>query len=320
MTLSNAASSSNEIVTTRRLAASPEMVWGAWTDPERLTRWWGPRGFTTTTHELDMRPGGVWRFTMHGPDGRDYANRIEYVEVDAPRRLVYRHAGEGADEKVRFDTTIVFQPVPGGTDMTFRMVFATADERDAIEKEYGAAEGLRATVERLGEHMIAWRSGPRGDFQVLKCGEREIRLARSFAAPKSLVYQAITRPEHVRRWWGGCQGMEMTVCEMDFRVGGTWRFVLRTSAGDEHPFRGEYREIVPEARISQTFVYDVPFIRDHPSLETMTLEERDGRTWMTVVVEHASRESRDGHFDSGMEAGARASYEALAAIVEGAAR
>ena len=78
-----------EIVITRLIAAPPELVFDAWTDPKQIGRWWGPNGFTTTTHSMDVRPGGVWRFVMHGPDGRDYQNKIVYREVKRPERLVY---------------------------------------------------------------------------------------------------------------------------------------------------------------------------------------------------------------------------------------
>jgi uncharacterized protein YndB with AHSA1/START domain len=81
------ATTDREIVTTRVFDAPREMVFDAWTDPKHIGQWWGPIGFTTTTHEMDVRPGGVWRFTMHGPDGRDYKNRIVYTEIVRPERL-----------------------------------------------------------------------------------------------------------------------------------------------------------------------------------------------------------------------------------------
>jgi uncharacterized protein YndB with AHSA1/START domain len=115
-----------EMVITRLIAAPQELVFEAWTDPAHLAAWWGPDGFTTTTSAFDMRPGGVWRFVMHGPDGRDYENRITFEEVVRPERLVYRHSGGEDVEPVRFITTVTFVPEDGKIRVTLRAVFPTA--------------------------------------------------------------------------------------------------------------------------------------------------------------------------------------------------
>lgn len=144
--------------------------------------------------------------------------------------------------------------------------------------------------------------------------DTEIRVTRLFRHPRGLVWAATTRPEHVASWWGP-RGYTLTRCEMDFRVGGTWRFVLRRPDGAEDPFCGEYQEIVPTERLVQTFVYDVPVIRDHPATETATYEERDGGTLLTVTIAHASKEARDGHLQSGMEPGMSESHDRLAELL-----
>src|SRR5258706_10882308 len=78
--------------------APRELVWKVWTEPEHIGKWWGPNGFTTTTHKMEVKAGGVWRFVMHGPDGRDYQNKITFIEVVKPERLVYKHGGAGGEE------------------------------------------------------------------------------------------------------------------------------------------------------------------------------------------------------------------------------
>lgn len=93
------------IVGTRVLAAPRALVFSAWTDPKHLAQWWGPNGFRTTTHAFDFRPGGVWRFVMHGPDGRDHQNRIIFDEIVRPERIVYRHSGDEDVEPVQFTQT-----------------------------------------------------------------------------------------------------------------------------------------------------------------------------------------------------------------------
>jgi uncharacterized protein YndB with AHSA1/START domain len=141
------------IVGTRVFDAPRELVWTVWTDPKHLAQWWGPTGFSTTTSAFDMRPGGVWRFVMHGPDGRDYQNRITFDEIVKPERLVYHHAGDDDVEPVQFTTTVTFEDLGGKTRLTMRGVFPSAAARDRVIKEYGADKGLVQTLERLGEYL-----------------------------------------------------------------------------------------------------------------------------------------------------------------------
>lgn len=140
-----------QIVVSREFDAPADMVFDAWSRPEVITHWWGPRGFSTTTHHMDFRTGGSWRFTMHGPDGADYPNHIEYDEVHRPLRIAYRHAGEGEHDAVRFHSTVTFVGRGGKTHLTLRMVFATAAARDEVATKYGAVEGARDTLARLAE-------------------------------------------------------------------------------------------------------------------------------------------------------------------------
>ena len=141
------------LVTTRVFDAPRELVFAAWSDPKHLAQWWGPNGFTTTTHTFDMRPGGVWRFVMHGPDGRDYQNRITYDEIVKPERLVYHHGGADDVEPVQFHVTVTFEDIGGKTKLTMRAVFPSATERDRVVKDYGAAEGAKQTLARLAEYL-----------------------------------------------------------------------------------------------------------------------------------------------------------------------
>jgi uncharacterized protein YndB with AHSA1/START domain len=139
------------IVTTRLIDAPRELVFDAFSNPDHLARWWGPNGFTTTTHSFDMRPGGEWRFTMHGPDGRDYENRIAYDEIVRPERIAYRHGGDkGA---VQFTSTITFEDLGGKTRITMWAVFPTKENRDWVAKTYGAVEGAKQTLGRLDAYL-----------------------------------------------------------------------------------------------------------------------------------------------------------------------
>jgi len=141
------------IIGTRVFDAPRELVWTVWTDPKHLAQWWGPDGFSTTTSAFDMRPGGIWRFVMHGPDGRDYQNRITFDEIVKPERLVYHHGGGDDVEPVRFTTTVTFEDLGGRTRVTLHGVFPSAAERDRVIREYGADKGMVQTLSRLGDYL-----------------------------------------------------------------------------------------------------------------------------------------------------------------------
>jgi uncharacterized protein YndB with AHSA1/START domain len=138
--------------------------------------------------------------------------------------------------------------------------------------------------------------------------DEQILITREFDAPKHLVYKAWTTPELVRRWWHANRG-EVTVVEIDLRVGGTWRSVMVTPEGMEVGFHGEYREIVPNERLVSTEVFEG--FPDGEALNTLTLAEADGRTTLTILVEHANKEHRDMHINSGMEAGMQDALDLL---------
>ena len=143
------------IIGVREFDAPRDLVFSAFSDPKHLAQWWGPNGFSTATLSFDMRPGGVWRFVMHGPDGRDYQNRIIYEEIVPPERLVYRHGGGDDVEPVQFRQTIIFEDLGGRTRITWRGDFPSAAERDRVIKEYGAAKGLAETLARLSGYVAA---------------------------------------------------------------------------------------------------------------------------------------------------------------------
>jgi uncharacterized protein YndB with AHSA1/START domain len=155
MAQTNVTTSEREIVITRLFDAPPELVFSAWSDPEGISHWWGPNGFRTTTHEMEFRPGGVWRFTMHGPDGVDYPNRIVYTEIVPPERIAYAHRGEGDLDDIAFEALVTFEPEGDGTRLTMRSRFATPAERNRVIEEFGAVEGGNQTLARLAEHLAA---------------------------------------------------------------------------------------------------------------------------------------------------------------------
>jgi len=150
-----------------------------------------------------------------------------------------------------------------------------------------------------------------GTAKVTLPGDKQILITREFDAPKELVYKAWTTPELVRQWWCGERG-EMTVCEIDLRVGGKWRYAMIANEGFEVAFHGEYRELVPNERMVSTEAYEgIPDPDEHAALNTLTLTEVDGRTTLTVLVEHPTQEGRDMHIESGMEGGMQEAMDRL---------
>jgi uncharacterized protein YndB with AHSA1/START domain len=148
-----------EIVISREFNAPRELVWEAMTNLKHVVNWWGPRGFSTTIETMDFRVGGVWQHVMRGPDGVNYPNKSVFKEIVKPERIVYSHGGkrEGGPG-VSFESTWTFDLVGDNkTKVTIRMVFPTAADRDRVVKEFGAIEGGKQTLERLGEYLPKMR-------------------------------------------------------------------------------------------------------------------------------------------------------------------
>jgi uncharacterized protein YndB with AHSA1/START domain len=279
--------SDREIVATRVFDAPRELVFQVWTDAKHVSNWWGPRGFTTTTYEMDVRPGGVWRHVMHGPDGRDYPNEIVFVEIAKPERLVYDHVSEP-----KFQTTVTFTEHAGKTEVTARMLFESATLRNWVASEHGAVEGLHHTLERLEEQL-----------DKMPPVNQEFVFTRVFDAPRDLVWKAFTEPERLMHWWGP-KGFTMLTCKVDLRHGGVFHYSMRSPDGHEMWGKWVYREIVPPERLVTvvSFTDAEGTLLRHPMsstwprevLHTMTLSERDGKTTLTVygVPTNATEEER----------------------------
>lgn len=283
--------SEREIVLSRLLLAPRNVVFNAWTDPVKVGVWWGPRGFRTTTAQMDVRQGGTWRFVMHDPDGTDYENRIEFLEVIQNEKLVYRHFGEGESEDVRFQTEVSFQEVAKDkTLLTLTMVFATAKDRNHVVEKYGAIEGGIQHLDRLGDFVT--HSAP--DTFII---------SRTFKAPRELVFAVWTDPAHIGKWFGP-KGFSLMIKSADIRPGG--RLHTRMSGnGMEFWAKWEVREVIAPERLIfvNCFSDEQGDLGHHPAnplwpqqmLTTVTfVEEQEGHT--TVIIHwtpiHETPESR----------------------------
>ncbi len=293
-----------EIVISRVLQAPREMVWLAMVDPQQMCNWWGPRGFTTTVHEMDLRPGGIWRLTMHGPDGTDYPNRCIFQEVVKPERIAYTLVGgKNGGTDVGFDATWTLESVDEKTTrLTICMAFVSASDRDRVAQEYGAIEGGKQTLERLEEHLICVKS------EMF----RSIVITRMYAAPPSVVFKAWTDPIELAQWWGP-KGFTNPVCEIDPRVGGRWRIVMRAPDGAEYPCGGVYREIVEPNRLVFTNVaVDKNGQAIINGLTTVEFEEVGGGTKLTLRTAGTAMVQYAAAYLKGMDAGWSQSLDRLA--------
>lgn len=151
---------------------------------------------------------------------------------------------------------------------------------------------------------------PRNKMVLTTPSDLEIKLEREFNAPRDLIFEAFTKPEHVRQWWGPCT-LTMTVCDMDVRVGGAYRFELKGQDGHLSPFKGEFREITPPSRLAYTFIYDVEPYSSHTAMVTIDFDDLGERTKMTEVILCESLMARDGILGSGMEYGATMAMDQL---------
>ncbi|NJN58077.1 MAG: hypothetical protein HC879_11580 [Leptolyngbyaceae cyanobacterium SL_5_9] len=314
------AQSDRQIVITRVFNAPRELVFRVWTETKHIEQWFGPKGFTTRVVENDLRPGGQWLYIMISPDGKEYPSKGVFREIVPPERVVATDEfGEGIEEVLDIDlpqgmvTTTLFEDLKGKTRLTIQIMHETVGDRHKHE-EMGVIAGWNSSLDCLEELLTQVGSEPNG-FSIMLPSDREILVTRIFNAPRKLVFDAWTQPEHVKRWFGGCTSMTMTVCEIDLRVGGSWRYVLYDSSNAfEHGFSGEYREIVSPERLVSTERYEPVPGSDH--LNTLTLNDQDGKIILQIRIQHQSREQRDGHLQSGMEVGLRESLNRLEEVVQ----
>jgi uncharacterized protein YndB with AHSA1/START domain len=240
-------SNSREMRVIRDFDAPRELVWRALTDPAHVDVWWGPDGFTNTTKKIDVRPGGVWVFVMHGPDGTDFDNVVSYKEIVAPERLAYRHGStETENPEEDFNTVITLEDLGGKTRLTMVATFKDQAARDFVIREFGAAEGATQHLQKLSDHLERMEAEVSPKDVVEE--SRVIRVSRIFNAPRELVWKAWTEPEQVARWWGP-DGFTVEIHAMDVRPGGVWHLTMRGPDGAQYPNKSVFQEVVPPERI-----------------------------------------------------------------------
>lgn len=231
----------NEIHITRVYDAPVRAVWDAWTIPEQVEQWWGPRGFTLTTHSKDLRPGGTWRYTMHGPDGVDYPNLTTYHVVEPYRKLVYDH-GATDDRPPLFRVTVTFAEANGKTTMEMTSTLPSPEAAVEMAKFIKKAGGY-ATWDRLAEHLAYTATGK-------PC----FVIHRTFDAPIERVFEAWSRPEQLQAWLPPA-GTAVAFLRSEIAPGRSTLFAMTGAHGTVH-VRTDYLAVEPPERLvfTQRFV------------------------------------------------------------------
>lgn len=257
----------NEIHLSRIYDAPVRMVWDAWTQDDQVAQWWGPRGFTITTHSKDLRPGGHWNYTMHGPDGIDYVNKTQYLEVVTHSKMVYDHGGND-EQKPLFRVTVLFNEVDGKTHMEMTMALATPEAAEDTKKFIKKAGG-DSTWDRLAEYLE--KSATKKEVFFIN---------RSFQAPLEKMFEVWTTPEHLARWVAPT-GFTLKYVKADIKPGGE-SFYSMTDPSGQHTMYGKakYLEISKPHRIvyTQQFADEKGNVARHPMSPTWP------ETMLTTVV------------------------------------
>jgi uncharacterized protein YndB with AHSA1/START domain len=227
-----------EILITRVFDAPRELVFDAFLDPEHIGDWWGPAGFRITTQSMDVRPGGEWRFVMHGPDGTDYDNRVVYRRIERPRLLVTAHVDESGRDV--FETRAEFFDEDGRTRLEFLGVFPTPEARDYVVRHHGAIEGGTQNLARLANFLELATEAARSDVEIVN--------RRTIDAPVAAVFGAFSDPVQLASWWGP-DGFTSTFHEFDFRSGGRWRYTMHGPDGTDYRNESDVVDVVKDARI-----------------------------------------------------------------------
>lgn len=309
---------SNEIHITRTYDAPVKTVWEAWTDPKQVAKWWGPRGFTLTTHSKDLRAGGSWNYTMHGPDGTDYPNKTQYLEVDKYARLVYDHGGND-DRPPMFRVTVLFTDIKGKTKMEMTMALPTPEAAEETRKFIKKAGG-DSTWDRLAEYLTKESTG-----------KEQFIINRSFDTPISTMFEMWTNPKHFAKWLAP-KGFEMKILKGEMRPG-QGLFYVMTGGGDSKMYgRAHYLEIKSPDHIlyTQQFCDENENVSRHPMVKTwpetmltkVTLtEEGPDRTRVTITWEPQGKFTNEElqtfiNMKSGMTMGWTGSFDKLEEYLE----
>jgi uncharacterized protein YndB with AHSA1/START domain len=301
-----------EVNNTRLFGVTPDQLFEAFSDPARLAQWWGPNGFTNTFTAFDFRPGGLWNLTMYSTVGAAFANESEFIEIIPLERIVLVHHRP----MHRFQMTMRFEEDGNGTRLTWLMAFDN-DEGEAMRAFIAKAN--EENFDRLAAHLNGGTAPA-----------NTICLTRVFAASRDLVFRAWTEPQRLADWWGR-HDFTNPICEMDARVGGKFRIVMRSPDGMDYPLCGTVREIDSPSRLllaldlrqypeawreiacSGLTEADAALINEHEL--AIQLTEVGPSTQLDLQICFPSSSLRDAFLNCGIQSGWNEGLDSLTALL-----
>lgn len=319
-----------EFTLTRLIDAPRDMVFAAWTDPKQMAKWWGPHGFDVPKCELEARKGGrlylkmVSDGTVGMPAGMTFQLKGEVVEYDPPARFAHTNRileDENGDFGMEAITTVTFAEVRGRTRLTVHEKITKLEPR-ATDALAGFEIGMTQALDKLETFVARALLGPKDTARTFAnplkvtapADEPTIVLTRTFDAPRALVWEAMTRAEHMARWWGPRSYLNRVVA-FDAQPGGKWQIIQTDPKGNRFVFHGEFREVVAPERLVWTFGMEGMF-GGRVATEEVTLTEQGGKTHYHAVSRFDTVAERDAMVSSGMEWGANEGMERLDVLLE----
>jgi uncharacterized protein YndB with AHSA1/START domain len=297
-------------LTIERVFDAPRaLVFKMWTEASHMSRWCCPTGFTIQKCTAELKIGGSYSTVMESPHNTTHHVSGVYTEIEHDSRLAFTHGwvdpeGQRGHESL---VTITFVEEGGKTRLTLTQSSMESETSRDMHRS-----GWSESLDNLAPH-ISSVYGPKpmvSDFLLTAPADRPASIiTRSFAAPVTLVWKAITDPAHLAQWWGP-HGYTNQILEMDVRPGGKWRIDHRAPDGTQYDFHGEYLEVEEPTRLVQTFTMEGEWA-EKPLTEIYTLEERDGRTYLHNEMLYDTPEERDAMLKTGMEWGARQCMDRL---------
>lgn len=277
-----------QLVISRVVDAPVELVYKAWTEPERMAQWWGPKGSTITIKKFDFKPGGQFHYRLVMPDGMEMWGLFTFREMEVPGKLVFVSSFADADGKITqapfFDNwpleilnTLTLEENKGKTKLTLKAhpINATANETERFISLFGSMQqGYAGTFDKLDTYLAA---------AINSTKDRELRLTRLLDAPVKLVWEVWTSPEHIANWWGP-NGFTNTISTMEVKPGGAWDLVMHGPDGTDYNNKSIFKEIVPFKKIVYEHISGPKF------LATIEFEEQGDKTLLNWHMLFESKE------------------------------
>jgi uncharacterized protein YndB with AHSA1/START domain len=275
------------IEVSRLINAPRTLVFKMFTQAAHIDAWWGPEGFRNETHEMGFFNGGLWHYTMHGPDGKAWPNWIKYKSITPPALITYDHGAE-MGEPAHFQGTITLEEQGDKTLVTLTLVFPTAEARDATIK-FGAIEGGQQTLARLDSYAVDQTSTSKAALE-----DKPFIISRTFNAPRELLFDCFTNPERMKHWLGP-KGVKVITAKMDLRPGGMYHYAMQAEGAPAMWGKSAYREVTPPKRLIyiNSFSDENAGLTRHPGapdwpielLTTITFEADGNKTNLTIKWE-----------------------------------